>query len=276
LTSARDTSTIDIVEILGVFLFAIIGLVVGSFLNVCIDRLPRNQSIVSPPSHCEACQHRLAVKDLIPIFSYLRLRGRCRYCQAAISPKLLWVELATGLIFAFLYWWCVVFNPELGLAAFVIMAFYACLFIIVFAVDLEHGLILNKVVYPAMIVALLLALVPQPWLTRWIVANGVANAALGGGIGFAIFFLLAIVSRGGMGWGDVKLAALIGLATGFPLVLFSIILAAVIGSIVAISLMIARRRKFRETLPFGPFLAVATMVTLLWGSNILSWYLGLM
>lgn len=257
-------------EILLIFLFGLLGLTVGSFLNVCIDRLPRDESVVSPPSHCEACQHRLGLKDLIPVFSYLRLHGRCRYCQAAVSQKLLWVEIAIGLIFAFLYWHFGL-GPELG-----IMAFYACLFIVVFVIDLERGLILNKVVYPAMIVALLLALVPQPWLTRWIVINGVANAALGGGVGFAIFLVIAIVSRGGMGWGDVKLVALIGLAVGFPLVLFSIILGAILGSIVALALMIAKKRRFRETLPFGPFLALAAMITLLWGSDVLSWYMGLM
>ena len=257
-------------EILLIFLFALLGLTVGSFLNVCIDRLPRDESVVSPPSHCEACQHRLGLKDLIPVFSYLRLRGRCRYCQAAVSRKLLWVEIAAGLIFALLYWHFGL-GPELG-----IMAFYACLFIVVFVIDLERGLILNKVVYPAMIVALLLALVPQPWLTRWIVINGVANAALGGGVGFAIFLVIAIVSRGGMGWGDVKLVALIGLAVGFPLVLFSIIVGAILGSIVALALMIARKRRFRETLPFGPFLALAAMITLFWGSDVLSWYMGLM
>ena len=257
-------------EILLIFLFALLGLTVGSFLNVCIDRLPRDESVVSPPSHCEACQHRLGLKDLIPVFSYLRLRGRCRYCQAAVSGKLLWVEIAAGLIFALLYWHFGL-GPELG-----IMAFYACVFIVVFVIDLERGLILNKVVYPAMIVALLLALVPQPWLTRWIVINGVANAALGGGVGFAIFLVIAIVSRGGMGWGDVKLVALIGLAVGFPLVLFSIIVGAILGSIVALALMIARKRRFRETLPFGPFLALAAMITLFWGSDALSWYMGLM
>ena len=257
-------------EILLIFLFALLGLVVGSFLNVCIDRLPRNESIVkNPPSHCEVCQHKLAVKDLIPLFSYLRLRGRCRYCQAAIPRRSLWVELATGLIFALLYWH---YGLSVGLG---VMAFYACLFIIIFVIDLEHGLILNKVVYPGMVVALLLALLPQSWLTQWTV-TGVANAALGGGIGFAIFLLIALASRGGMGWGDVKLAALIGLATGFPLVFFSIIMGAILGGIVAVALVIAKKRKRRETIPFGPFLALATMVTLLWGSNILSWYLGLM
>ena len=223
---------------------------VGSFLNVCIDRLPRNESIVFPPSHCEACQHKLAAKDLIPVFSYLRLRGRCRYCQASIPRKLFWVELATTLIFALLYWHYGL-SAELG-----VMAFYACLFIIIFVIDLEHGLILNKVVYPGMVVALLLALYPWPWLNESMVMR-VAYAALGGAIGFAIFLLIALVSRGGMCWGDVKLAALIGLATGFPLVFVAIIIGAILGGIVAMALVIAKRRKRREAIPFGPFLALA-------------------
>jgi prepilin signal peptidase PulO-like enzyme (type II secretory pathway) len=179
------------------------------------------------------------------------------------------VELATGLIFALLYWHYGL-SVELG-----VIAFYACLFIIISVIDLEHGLILNKVLYPSMVVALLLALLPQSWLTQWIV-TGVANAALGGAIGFAILFLIAIISRGGMGWGDVKLAALIGLATGFPLVFLSIIMGAIIGGIVAVALMIARKRNRRQTIPFGPFLALAALITLLWGNNILEWYLRLM
>jgi len=255
-------------EILLVVLFAILGLAIGSFLNVCIDRLPRNESIVFPSSHCDVCQHKLSAKDNIPLFSYLRLRGRCRYCQATIPRRIFWVELATGLIFALLCW-------HYGLSAQLgVMAFYACLFIIIFVIDLEQGLILNKVVYPGMVVALLLALVPEPGFSQ-LAAMRVANAAIGGGIGFVIFLVIAIVSRGGMGWGDVKLAALIGLATGFPLVFVAIIMGAILGGIVAVALMIAKKRKRRETVPFGPFLALAAMVTLLWGSNILSWYRGL-
>jgi leader peptidase (prepilin peptidase)/N-methyltransferase len=255
--------------------FALLGLVVGSFLNVCTDRLPHSKSIAYPPSHCQACQHKLAAKDLIPVFSYLRLRGRCRYCQTSIPRKLLWVELATGVIFALLYWHYGL-SPELG-----VMAFYACLFIVIFVIDLEHSLILNKVVYPTMVVALLLSLIPQSWLTQtiWLtplIKPGIASAALGGAIGFVIFLLIAVVSRGGMGWGDVKLAALIGLATGFPLVFVAIIMGAILGGIVAVVLLVTRRRGRREMIPFGPFLAVAAMATLLWGSNILSWYLGLM
>jgi leader peptidase (prepilin peptidase)/N-methyltransferase len=188
---------------------------------------------------------------------------------------LLWVELATAVIFALLYWHYRL-SPELG-----VMAFYACLFIVIFVIDLEHSLILNKVVYPSMVVALLLALIPQSWLTQetWLTTTiqpGIASAALGGAIGFGIFLLIAVVSRGGMGWGDVKLAALIGLATGFPMVFLAIIMAAILGGIVAVALLAARKRGRRQMIPFGPFLAVAAMATLLWGSNILSWYLGLM
>ena len=262
-------------EIALIILFAILGLAVGSFLNVCIDRLPQNKSIAYPPSHCDACQHKLAAKDLIPVFSYLRLRGRCRYCQASIPHKLMWVELATAVIFAFLYWWCVILKPELGIAAFGVLAFYACLFIIIFVIDLEHSLILNKVVYPGMIVAFLLSLYPWPWFSESI-GMRVAYSALGGAIGFIVFLLIALVSRGGMGWGDVKLAALIGLATGFPLVFLAIIMAAILGGIVAVALLATKKKGRRQMIPFGPFLAVAAMVTLLWGSNILSWYLGLM
>jgi len=179
------------------------------------------------------------------------------------------VEFATGLIFAYLYWY---YGLSSGLG---VMAFYACLFIIIFVIDLEHGLILNKVVYPSMVVALLLALfLPQPWLTQWI-APGIASAAMGGGISFVIFFVIAIASRGGMGWGDVKLAGLIGLATGFPLVFFSMIIGAILGGIVAVALVIAKKRTLKETIPFGPLLASAAMVTLLWGNTILNWYLGL-
>jgi leader peptidase (prepilin peptidase)/N-methyltransferase len=257
------------VEIGLTVLFAILGLVVGSFLNVCIDRLPQNKSVAYPPSHCESCQHKLGVKDLIPVFSYVRLRGRCRYCQASIPRKLLWVELATAVIFGLLYSHYGL-SPEFG-----VMAFYACLFIVIFIIDLEQSLILNKVVYPIMVVAFLLSLYPWPWFSEAI-GMRVAYAALGGAIGFVIFLLIAVVSRGGMGWGDVKLAALIGLATGFPLVFLAIIMAAILGGIVAVALLAAKKRGRRQMIPFGPFLAVAAMVTLLWGSHILSWYLGLM
>ena len=257
-------------EALFIFVFALLGFAVGSFLNVCLDRLPRDESILNPPSHCQACHHRLAAKDLIPVFSYLWLRGRCRYCQVSIPKRLLWVELATAGMFAFLYG-SYGLTPKLG-----VMAFYTCLFIIILVSDLEHGLILNKVVYPGMAAALLFALfLPQPWITQ-LKFHGIANFVVGGSTGFVLFLLIAIISRGGMGWGDVKLAALIGLATGFPLVLVTLIMGAIMGGLVAVALLIAKKKGRKEAIPFGPFLSLATLVTLLWGSGILNWYLRLM
>ena len=257
-------------EIIYTVIFAVLGLAIGSFINVCIDRLPAGQSIIKPPSHCPSCQHRLANKDLIPLFSYIWLRGRCRYCRASIPKRVFLLELATGVIFALLYQ-CYGLTPRLG-----IMLFYASLFIIIFVVDLDHGLILNKVVYPALLVALLFALfIPQPWMEQWKV-QGIANFAIGGGIGFIMLFVIALVSRGGMGWGDVKLAALIGLATGFPLVFVAVVMAAILGGIVAVALLIMKKKGRKEAIPFGPFLVTSTFITLLWGSNILSWYLCFM
>jgi len=172
--------------------FALLGMVVASFLSVCIDRLPHNESLLFPASHCASCHHRLAVKDLIPIFSYLWLRGRCRYCRVPIPRRLLWVEIGTGVLFAYLYWH---YGLSVGLA---VTAFYCCLFIILTIIDLEHGLILNKLVYPIMVVALLISV----FLSQSEIVPGIAQATIGGAIGLGIFLLIALISRGGMGWED--------------------------------------------------------------------------
>lgn len=249
-------------EVILIVIFALLGTAIGSFLNVCIDRLPIGRSLVRPPSHCDACQHRLSLKDLIPLFSYLRLRGHCRYCRAPIPRRIFWVEVGTGLLFAFIYW-------RYGLSVeFAVNAFYCCLFIVLGVIDLEHKLILNKIVYPAAVVALIIdAFLPQP---------GIINGVIGGTIGFALLLIPALIYRGGMGWGDVKMAALIGLVTGFPLVFVALLTGVVLGGLVGGILLLLRIKKRKEAIPFGPFLSLATIATLLWGGDILSWYLGLL
>ena len=242
-------------------LFGLVGTVIGSFLNVCIDRLPIGQSLLRPASHCPACQHRLALKDLIPVFSYLWLRGRCRYCRAPIPQRVLWVELGTGLMFAFL-WWRYGPTPELG-----IMSFYFCLLSVILVIDLERGLILNKVVYPAAAIALIIAAFTSN--------PGIVSVITGGGLGLVIMLLVALLYKGGIGWGDVKMGALVGLLTGFPLVLVSLFLSVVSGGLVAGALLLLKIRKRKETIPFGPFLSLGAMATLLWGASILNWYLQL-
>jgi leader peptidase (prepilin peptidase) / N-methyltransferase len=239
--------------------FVVLGTVVASFLNVLIDRLPNNESLLSPRSHCASCHHRLTIKDLVPVFSYLCLRGRCRYCQSPISKRLFWVEIGTGALFGYLYWH---YGFHIDLP---IVLFYCCLFIILMVVDLEHNLILNKVTYPAMVVALIISVfTPDP---------GIVDAAIGGGIGLGLFLLVALISRGGMGWGDVKMAALIGLVTGYPLIFIALVLAIIFGGLVAIMLLLFKKKGRKEGIPFGPYLSLAAIATLLFGTEMLDWCL---
>ncbi len=257
-------------EAILIIIFFLLGMIIASFLNVCIDRLPAHQSLVYPPSHCEACKRRLAAKDLIPIFSYLWLRGRCRYCGAAIPRRILWVELGTAVLFGLACWRYGV-SIELAIALF-----YICIFMVLMVIDWEKGLILNKIVLPAIGAAILISVIFSILLPDIEIVPFIGRAAIGGGIGLALFLLIVIVSRGGMGWGDVKLAALIGLVTGFPLVFIALLIGVILGGVVAVLLLAFKIKRRKEAIPFGPFLAIATIVTLLWGNSILSWYQGLL
>ena len=239
-------------------LFFLLGLAVGSFLNVCIDRLPREQSIIKPPSHCGHCQQRLRVADLIPLFSYFWLRGRCRYCHASIPRRTLAVELATGLAFPLLYW-------HFGLTALLgVSLVYASLYLIIFVIDLEHMLILDKVVYPGMGLALVFSFLPGN--------IGGLKAIEGGALGLFITLLPFLIFSGGFGFGDVKLAALVGLSTGFPQMFVALFISLVGGGIVAITLLLSGVKRRKDPIPFAPFFTVAAMLTLLWGKEIIDWY----
>ena len=249
--------------------FVLLGLFVGSFLNVCIDRLPRGQSIISPPSHCPVCNRKLGILDLIPLLSYLWLRGKCRYCRASIPLRLPLVEGITALLFGFLY---AKFGLGLELGIFLI---YASLLIIVFVIDLEHQLVLDKVSYPGMAIAFAFSFfLPgiRTFSFFW-PGLGVESALLGGVLGLIVMTLIVIISRGGMGWGDVKLAVLVGLMTGFPLVIEALLLSWISGGLVATVLLAFKVKGRKEPIPFATFLAVSAVVTLLWGQAIYSWYM---
>jgi leader peptidase (prepilin peptidase) / N-methyltransferase len=242
--------------------FTLLGLFVGSFLNVCIDRLPRGQSLVHPPSHCPACRHKLGVLDLVPVFSYLWLRRRCRYCRAAIPARLPIVEAVTAIMFGFLYW-------QLGLSLELgVSLLYVSLLLAIFVIDLEHQLVLDRMTYPGMALAFGLSFLPA--------GPGAIGSLLGGVLGLAVMALPFIVYRRGMGMGDVKLGALIGLMTGYPSVLVALLLAMVSGGLVAAVLLVSGARKRTDPIPFGPFLAAGGMVGFLWGEAILRWYLHLL
>ena len=254
-----------------ILVFALLGLFVGSFLNVCIDRLPQGQSIFHPRSHCAACNRKLGNLDLIPIFSYLWLRGRCRYCRASIPIRIPIVEGITSLLFALLYW-----KFGLGLELSIALV-YTSLLIIIFVIDLENQLVLDKVIYPGMVLAFAfsffwpgiegISALPGEALGRAV------SSLAGGAIGLAAMALPFILYRRGMGMGDVKLGALIGLMTGFPLVFVAILLSWIGGGVVAAILLALKIKGLKDPIPSATFLVSSTMVTLLWGQTIWQWYL---
>jgi len=259
------------VGILLIIIFTLLGLAVGSFLNVVIDRLPEGKSLLGPASHCDRCQRRLATRDLVPVFSYLLLRGRCRYCGAAIPRRVPLVETATALLFALAFCYY-------GLSpAFAVIAFYGCLFLVIAVIDLNTGLILNKIVFPMLAVALVIDfLVPPPGIFGAFFGAGAVSGLLGGAVGFIFLLVPALLSPQGMGMGDVKMAALIGLAAGFPLVLVAMFAAALSGGLAAIVLLLLRKKGRKATIPFGPYLSLGAMIALVWGLDIIGWYLGLL
>jgi len=248
----------------------VLGFTVGSFLNVCIDRLPRHESIVTGRSHCDSCGRQLAVQDLVPVLSYAILGGRCRACGASIPRRIVAVEAATGLTFAGLSLW---YGATL---TFALLAVYAAVLTVVFVIDLEHGLILNAVVVPALVLALVAAATLAPAWLGDLFPHRVLSAAAGAATGFALLFLVALLARGGMGWGDVKFAAFMGAATGFPLVFVALFCGIIIGGAAGAVLLATRKKGRKQAIPFGPFLALGTMATLLWGPQMLAWYVGLM
>jgi leader peptidase (prepilin peptidase)/N-methyltransferase len=254
------------------------GAAVGSFLNVVIDRVPEHKSIVNPPSHCDSCNRRLGVKDLIPVFSYIFLKGKCSTCGSRIPLRVLLVEIGTGLLFILLLWR---FGPGLELLA---MALYACIFIVMAMIDIKHGILPNSIIYPMMPVALVIFITIGQNITglnsnffHWDLGFPYIafflNSLLGGATGFVFFLIIVLISRGAMGMGDVKLAALIGLMTGFPLVAVSLFISILSGGLIAIFLLLTRLRTRKDPVPFGPFLCLGALISLIWGRDIMLWYI---
>jgi leader peptidase (prepilin peptidase)/N-methyltransferase len=241
----------------------VLGMVVGSFLNVCIHRIPRGESIAWPGSHCTTCDHPLRWYDNVPAFSYLWLRGRCRYCHAPITPRYLIVELITGLLFLGLV---LTYPPGLLLAARLL---FGCALIVLFVIDLDHHILPNVITLPGILVGFALSLAGPP---GW--RSSLIGIALGGGIPFAIAWTYEKV-RGheGLGMGDVKMLAMIGAFLGWPLMLLSLVLASFTGSIVGVG-FIAAGKGARYALPFGTFLAIGALVAVVAGDAIVAWYLS--
>ncbi|MDQ6970549.1 MAG: prepilin peptidase [Mariprofundus sp.] len=246
-------------------LFALLGLMLGSFANVCVHRIPRGQSIAFPASHCPHCQHEIAMYDNIPLLSWLLLKAKCRHCKAAIAWRYPMMELIMGISWAGLAMHYGL-RPELLVA---ISLFF--LLWVLSVIDLETFLLPNALTYPGIVIGLL----SSYWLGG---IQGGLDALIGVVAGYAIFWLVArlfllLTGREGMGYGDFKLLAMLGAFMGWQALPFIILASSAVGTIAGLVFIVLARRGMRTEIPFGPYLAMAGMIWFVWGSSILDWYL---
>jgi leader peptidase (prepilin peptidase) / N-methyltransferase len=238
---------------------AVFGLVIGSFLNVVIARLPNDRSLWAPRSACPACGATIAWHDNIPVLSYAMLGGRCRACAGRISLRYPFVEVATAALF-------VAAAARFGISMDgAIAAAYLAALVAITAIDLDHEIIPDVISVPG-IVAGFVANVASGRLA-W------TDAALGIAVGGGIFLAIILASGGGMGGGDMKLGAMLGAFLGWKVTLVAIFISVVVGGVVAVAILIAGRKGRKDRIPFGPFLAAGGAVALFWGEGLMRWYL---
>ncbi|MFH1623644.1 MAG: prepilin peptidase [Pseudomonadota bacterium] len=252
--------------IIGYIIPFIFGTIVGSFLNVCIYRVPTKQSIVSPSSHCPKCREPIAFYDNIPILSFVFLGGKCRKCKHPIPIRYLFVELLTGLISLALF-----LKFGFTLSYFVYLAFSAALLVTAY-IDLDHQIIPDVITLPGIVTGLIASLF-LPALTFLDSVIGVA--AGGGGLFLVAMGYNLLTKREGMGAGDIKLISMIGAFLGVKAVILTIFLGSLFGSLVGGLLMLKEKKDTRYAIPFGPFLTIGAMIYLFWGDFIIGRYLGL-
>ena len=250
-------------EIITGMIIFLLGLVIGSFSNVCIYRLPRNESLVRPGSHCPQCSKPIPFYDNIPIISYLLLKGKCRYCGQSIPPQYPIVELATGLFYLALYLFY-------GLQPIAIVYMLLCtLLIIISFIDLRERIIPDVLSVPFIIIGFAFSF----FLRNINPLDSLLGILAGGGS----LLLIAIVGsklfkKEAMGGGDIKLAAMLGAFLGWQLTLLSLFLGFFVGSVIGVLIMVTSKNK-NDVIPFGPFIALGAMISMFWGQAILHWYL---
>jgi leader peptidase (prepilin peptidase) / N-methyltransferase len=249
----------------GIAVFAVVGLAVGSFLNVCIHRLPRGRSIVWPSSRCAECDRPLAWYENIPLVSYAGLRGRCRSCGARIAIRYPIVEAVTAAAFVLQYM-ALGWTPLLA-----VRLLFASMLIVLFAIDLEHQILPNTITLPGIVVGLVCAIAFPPGLR-----DALIGAAVGGGVLFAVAEgYYRIRGEEGMGMGDVKMLALVGAFLGWKLTVLTLVLASFTGSLAGGVILVTRRGGLKAALPFGTFLAFGAFVAATAGDRIIAWYVSL-
>ena len=243
----------------------LLGLCVGSFLNVCIHRLPRGGSLLRPRSRCPGCEYELSWYDNIPVLSYLFLLGRCRRCRKRINLRYPIVELLTAFVFLWHYW---IFGMT---ALFVVRLLFGCALIVLFAIDLEHQILPNLITLPGIVAGLVFSLAFPP---------GVLDALLGAIVGGGVLWLIGeayyrYAGQEGMGGGDVKMLAMVGAFLGWKLVIVTLIVSSVAGSLLGLLLIASRRGNMKQALPYGTFLALGALFASLYGERVVDWYAGL-
>jgi leader peptidase (prepilin peptidase) / N-methyltransferase len=244
----------------------ILGAVVGSFLNVCICRLPRDESVVSPPSHCPHCNYRIRWYDNIPLVSYVLLGGKCRGCQTKISLQYPLVELLNGLLSLALF---LRFGPTLDFGVYFL--FCSALVVITF-IDIEHQIIPDEISLSGIVIGFICSffLKEQSWL------NSLLGILLGGGsLLFVAYVYQWMTGKEGMGGGDIKLLAMMGAFLGWKSIPFIVFASSLIGSVVGVSIMLIQKKDTKLAIPFGPYLAFGALLYIFFGQRLIDWYLKL-
>lgn len=238
-----------------VFIF---GIVFGSFFNVVGLRVPKKQSIAYPPSHCPSCERQLTAIDLLPVLSYVLLRGKCRTCQAKVSPIYPSMELLTGILFALAY-------VHFGLTAeFFVALLFISMLVCITVSDIAYMLIPNKILLfflPLLVVGRIFSPL-TPW---W-------DSLLGAVVGFGMLYIVALLSRGGMGGGDIKLFFVIGIVLGTVKTLLTLAFASAIGLVIGIIVLRMTKKGRKTPVPFGPSIALAAIILYFYGEHIITWY----
>lgn len=251
----------------------LVGLIVGSFCNVCIHRIPQGESIILPGSRCPNCRTGIKAYDNIPVLSFVFLKGQCRSCGRRISWQYPVVELLTGSLFAL-----TVVQFGLTWHTGILWAFVAALVIVTF-IDLEHQIVPDVITLPGIAIGLTWSLLTALLLTGdsrpFFSPPTPLDAFLGMLVGGGILYLVAVLSRGGMGGGDIKLTAMVGALLGWRAALLTIFLGTLSGSIIAVILLASGKKSRKDPMPFGPFLALGAVLALFWGNEIIALYFRL-
>ena len=245
-------------------LIVILGLVIGSFLNVCIYRIPKEESIAFPPSHCAKCQHNLSPIDLVPVFSYIFLRGKCRYCKEKISIRYPLIESLNGILYLILY---LKFGLTLIALKYCILV---SLLIVIGMIDYDTQFVFTSTTIFGGIIASIFIVI-QAIEYR----SGTIDLILGGAIGFGIIGLIVFLTKG-MGEGDIEIATVCGLFLGIKGILLGLFLAIILGGTIGIIILSLKLKKAKEKIAFGPCIAIGSLISMLWGVEILKIYWNLL